>query len=87
MSLTTGRAAAIAQGPQAGPLVTAMSGALIALARTASPQHEALPDWPGYTPDTRATMRFDLSPAIVEDPGAAERACWTGIALSGLGGA
>jgi len=78
--------AAIAQGPQAGPLVKAMSGALIALARDASPQHEALPDWPGYTLDTRSTMRFDLSPAVVEDPGGAERACWTDVTLSGLGG-
>ena len=78
--------AAIAQGPQAGPLVKAMSDALLALARDASPHHEALPDWPRYTLDARSTMRFDLSPAVVEDPGGAERACWTDVTLSGLGG-
>jgi para-nitrobenzyl esterase len=78
--------AAIARGPQGPPLVEAMSGALIALARTASPAHEALPAWPGYTLDRRSTMRFDLPPAVVDDPNGAERACWDGITLSGLDG-
>jgi para-nitrobenzyl esterase len=78
--------AAIAQGPQAQPLVDAMSGALIALARTASPAHQSLPEWPAYTPECRSTMRFDLPPAVVEDPNSAERACWQGITLSGPDG-
>jgi para-nitrobenzyl esterase len=77
---------AIAQGPQAAPLTEAMSGALIALARTASPAHEAIPEWPAYTPDRRSTMRFDLPPAVVDDPHGAERACWDGITLSGPDG-
>jgi para-nitrobenzyl esterase len=78
--------AAIAQGPQAQPLTEAMSGALIALARTASPAHQAIPDWPAYTLDRRPTMRFDLPPAVVDDPNGAERACWNGIILSGPDG-
>jgi para-nitrobenzyl esterase len=76
----------IAQGPHAQPLTEAMSGALIALARTASPAHAALPDWPGYTLDRRSTMRFDLPPAVVDDPDGAQRACWDGITLSGPDG-
>jgi para-nitrobenzyl esterase len=79
--------AAIAQGPQAQPLAQAMSGALTAVARTASPGHAALPHWPAYTPDRRSTMRFDLPPAVVDDPDGEERACWDGITLSGPDGA
>jgi para-nitrobenzyl esterase len=78
--------AAIAQGPHAQPLAEAMSGALIAVARTSSPGHAALPDWPAYTPDRRSTMRFDLPAAVVDDPNGAERASWDGITLSGPDG-
>jgi hypothetical protein len=31
-------------------------------------------------------MRFDLPPAVVDDPNGAERACWDGITLSGPDG-
>ncbi len=79
--------APVAAGPHAEPLVKTMSGSLAALARTGNPNHEALPSWPAYTLDRRTTLCFDVAPAVEDDPRGAERACWPGISLSGLGGA
>jgi para-nitrobenzyl esterase len=76
-----------AAGPHAEELVKVMSGSLATFARTGSPNHEALPLWPAYTLDRRATMRFDAAPAVEDDPLDAERGCWRGITLNGLGGA
>ena len=35
--------------------------------------------WPRYDLRRRATMRFDTTPAVVDDPRAAERALWAGV--------
>jgi para-nitrobenzyl esterase len=37
------------------------------------------PGWPRYDPGRRATMRFDTTPEVVDDPRAAERALWEGV--------
>jgi carboxylesterase type B len=37
------------------------------------------PGWPGYEPDVRATMRFDVAPGVVNDPRSWERDLWEGI--------
>ena len=50
-----------------------MSEAFIALARTGSPQHAALPDWTRYSLERRETMVFDLPPRMEDDPRGAER--------------
>ena len=76
--------APIAAGPQAAPLVDAMSGALAALAHTGRPDHDGLPPWTPYVPDERATMRFDVESSVVPDLLGAERRCWDGIAVVGL---
>ena len=68
-------------GPHAAPLVRTMSGALIALARTGDPNHEALPNWPGYSEADRATMVFDVEPHVERDPMAAERRAWDDATL------
>jgi carboxylesterase type B len=34
--------------------------------------------WPGYDLSRRATMRFDTTPGVVDDPRSAERALWKG---------
>ena len=78
--------APIAAGPQAESLAKATSGALIALALTGDPSHAALPAWPAYTLDRRATLRFDVPSTVEDDPLGAERACWDDVALTGLGG-
>jgi carboxylesterase type B len=47
-----------------------MRSAWIAFAATGSP------GWPAYEPGTRATMRYDTTPAIVTDPLPRERELW-----------
>ncbi len=37
------------------------------------------PGWPRYDLEHRATMRFDLTPSVVEDPDARERELWSGV--------
>jgi para-nitrobenzyl esterase len=37
------------------------------------------PGWPVYDTARRATLRFDLTSGVVEDPGGSERELWTGI--------
>jgi len=37
------------------------------------------PGWPQYDLKRRATMRFDMTPELVEDPRSAERALWEGL--------
>jgi len=71
--------APMADGPHAATLVRAMSGALIALARTGDPNHDGLPAWPAYTTDTRPTMIFDIESHLDHDPMSAERLVWDGI--------
>ena len=49
-------------------LAEQMSEAWLAFARTGNPATPALPDWPAYDPDRRATMVFNLESRVVEDP-------------------
>jgi para-nitrobenzyl esterase len=37
------------------------------------------PGWPKYELSRRATMRFDTTSAVVDDPRSAERALWEGL--------
>jgi para-nitrobenzyl esterase len=53
-----------------------MMDAWIAFARTGNPATEALPAWPAYTADRRATMVFDESVSVVDAPMEAERFVW-----------
>jgi para-nitrobenzyl esterase len=78
--------ASMAAGPQGEPLTKAMSGALVALAKSGDPNHADLPDWPAYTVEHRSTMCFDVPSSIERDPRGAERASWEGISLDGIGG-
>ncbi|WP_309644032.1 carboxylesterase/lipase family protein [Phenylobacterium sp.] len=50
-----------------------MSQAFIALARTGDPNTSALPAWPRYELDRRATMIFDSETKVVDDPRGDER--------------
>jgi para-nitrobenzyl esterase len=57
-------------------LADAMQDAWIAFARTGKPDHDGLPDWPTYDTDTRPTMEFGETCAVVADPGRATRVLW-----------
>jgi para-nitrobenzyl esterase len=56
-----------------------MMDAWIAFARTGHPATEALPAWPAYTTERRATMTFDESVSVVDAPMEAERAVWASV--------
>lgn len=63
-------------GPQTAQtrrMADLMADAWIAFARTGNPATSALPKWPAYSPTQRATMIFDVKPAVVVDPDRAER--------------
>jgi para-nitrobenzyl esterase len=72
-------------GPHAAPLVQAMSGALVALARDGRPGHLGTPMWPAYETGLRATMRIDVEPDLEFDPDGDERVLWDAVAGELLG--
>lgn len=74
------------QGPHAEQLASICSNVLTALAHTGAPDHGALPAWPPYTLDERATLRINMEPTVENDPGGRERRRWDGIELSGIAG-
>jgi para-nitrobenzyl esterase len=55
------------------PLAAAMHTAWVSFAMRGDP------GWPRYDLGRRATMRFDTTSAVVDDPAAAERVVWEGI--------
>jgi para-nitrobenzyl esterase len=71
------------QGAAVQRLSEHMMDAWIAFARTGHPATEALPAWPAYTADRRATMVFDESVQVVDAPMEAERAVWTSYTFTG----
>ena len=54
-------------------LADAMHAAWVAFATTGDP------GWPKYDLSRRATMRFDTTSEVVDDPRSAERALWEGV--------
>jgi para-nitrobenzyl esterase len=64
------------KSPTAKALAVQTSSAWIAFARTGNPNHAGLPHWPAYTMTERATMTFDTTCRVVNDPGNAERQFW-----------
>ena len=58
----------VGAGDEPQILADQMSEAWLAFARTGHPATSALPDWPAYDPERRATMVFDLESRLVEDP-------------------
>jgi para-nitrobenzyl esterase len=62
--------------PEARALVDRTMDAWLAFARTGSPGHPGLPDWPRYDAKRRATMELGAECRVVDDPKGAERALW-----------
>jgi para-nitrobenzyl esterase len=65
--------------PAAQPLARAMQEALLAFARTGDPSTKALA-WPSYAPLGRATMIFDRTSIVRDEPREAERQFWQRVA-------
>ncbi len=61
-------------------LAAAMADAWAGFARHGEPSAAALPRWPHYDAEDRATMILDLSCGVEDDPGGALRAAWSGTA-------
>ena len=59
-------------------LATAMHKAWVAFAHNGRPDHDGLPPWPAYDTGQRATMHFDVSCCIRNDPAPERRAAWEG---------
>ena len=68
------------KGPQAHALADRMSAAWVAFARNGKPEHSALPPWPAYTAQNRATMLFGNACEVRNDPLREQRLLWSGIA-------
>jgi len=56
-----------------------MSEAWIQFARSGNPNHKGLPDWPAYAIKDRATMVFDVTCKVANDPGGEERKLWVSL--------
>lgn len=57
-----------------------MQAAWVAFATRGDPG----PNWPRYDLPRKATMYFDTTPDVVDDPLAAERILWEGACMSAL---
>ena len=51
----------------------------IAFARTGSPSHSGIPEWPVYNVETRSTMMLGKEIKVVDDPYGKERMAWDSI--------
>jgi para-nitrobenzyl esterase len=76
---------ALNRDPSSFELATKMSDALIAFARSGDPSHPTLPRWDPYDPQRRATMIFDGTCRVDEDPRADERHAWEEVSLDYIG--
>jgi para-nitrobenzyl esterase len=63
----------VGTGPEAKMLERQMSDAWLAFARTGDPNAPGLPRWPAYDSERRATMVFDSTSRVVDDPDRAIR--------------
>ena len=66
-------------GPEIKELAAKTSQAWIQFAKTGNPHHKGLPDWKPYDTQTRATMVFDKTCEVVNDPGSDERKLWASL--------
>ena len=67
---------------QAFALAAKMAGTWAAFARTGMPDCPAIPRWPDYTLERRATLILDENCRVEDDPGGKTRALWQEIAAS-----
>ena len=68
----------LGKGPLPQHVADTMHGAWTSFIHTGNPNCGTLPDWPPYDSKRRATMVFDDTSAVTDDPGGAERRLWDG---------
>jgi para-nitrobenzyl esterase len=66
--------------PGARELAATVSMTWATFARTGNPENAALPRWPAYAPQHRATMVLDSECRLVVDPDREARLLWERIA-------
>ena len=60
--------ALLGPGEEPQALAAAMADTWIAFARSGDPNNNAIPTWPAYDPRRRATMIFDATLRLENDP-------------------
>lgn len=73
---TTAATALTADDSAAAALAEKVHAAWVSFVRTGDPNQRALPVWPAYELDNRATMWLRSEPSIISDPARAERLAW-----------
>jgi para-nitrobenzyl esterase len=68
--------------PQVRDLAAIEAATWAAFARAGVPDNAAIPHWPAYNADTRATMMIDTNWAVADDPQHEARLIWEKIALA-----
>jgi para-nitrobenzyl esterase len=66
--------------PNAQALADRVSKTWATFARNGNPGNEAIPTWPAYTADRRATMLLDDACRVVGDPDGEVRPLWSKVA-------
>jgi para-nitrobenzyl esterase len=68
--------------PEARDLAAVEAATWAAFARAGVPDNAAIPHWPAYDADTRATMMIDTRWTLANDPQHEARLIWEKIALA-----
>ena len=68
--------------PRAQALADRVSKTWTAFARNGDPGNEAIPTWPAYTAERRATMLLDDECRVVDDPDSEARLLWSKVATT-----
>jgi len=78
-------ASMVGTGPEPQRLADQMSACWLAFARSGDPNNPAVPHWPAYQSDGRATMVFDVQSKVIDDFRGDERKLLTALAEKSSG--
>jgi para-nitrobenzyl esterase len=82
---TTAVVPVTAADPSSRDLEVQMTDALVAFATTGNPNHARLPEWPAYEPSRRATMVFNRTSRVEDDPAGGNRQAWDRVPEERIG--
>jgi len=78
-------ASMVGTGPEPQRLADQMSACWLAFARSGDPNNSAVPHWPPYRTDSRATMVFDVQSKVAEDWRGDERKLFAALSEKSAG--